>query len=1225
MNSILATLMSLALALLAMLAFLSPWTMKVRRMMRILAAISLVATLALGVLAVIPSAGNLFGVPSDKALDGWWSVSLALFAFLSIVPWMARRFWDRESDSLSPIPSPSAGESLHRKPIAIERSELSNKPVLTSVQAGLWRLEMDYQAELQGRTITVPATFEFDLASVPRLFWPVIAPFELSVAAPLLHDFLYRYKGSPPADSIVPVGALGRKAVDRLFLELMTREGISPLRAFAAYAAVRLFGSFAWGRKGGQSSPEEATLRKVLFGVATIALWLAPLILALRILDAGAGEQVEPVASEPLRVRVDSIEPAELVPGIGRYYTVRGLGFSEASEVCLDIPAFVGSSDNGDSNHRPQAGETSESELKVFIRPFGGATTATANLVVGDNGVFARKSIPVRSPATRIANLTEQMSIEELIGQTLIVGFDALDDDVSVSNEGLARLVRELKIGGVMVFKHNIPRPTDSPGDVLNMPRQVARLTNSLQEAAFDSQSEGTRIPLLIAIDQEGGSSNILRGPGFTQMPENAFLGVSRDADLARKVGLAVGRELRYLGINTNLAPVADIVVTTFEEIENLNHVPTIGLRSFGGHEEIVMPMAISFMQGLQSGGVLSIGKHFPGHGDTLLNPHHVLPVLEHAGRMALENRIMAPFQKLIRSGVNGIMTSHILVKQWDAEHSVTFSGRVVEEKLRKKLGFEGLVITDDMSAMESVLRGTTSKKYPLGKVMFTRLEAVLRAHKAGHDLTILGYVYPDEKLKNGSWAEIVRRDPITRTDLKKIIDTLVQLYAGMDGGEELLRQRVARVLEQKAMVYGIENFEELDRWRTAFNSDEYESLLSEHSNVRDLMLSEGVVLLVEDGVVRYEESDFKYFSAYEGPLSIGRGLVELGDDIALASPVFKRPDELWSQLDERAHWIGDIDTVRLVYGYHNQEAIARAMEEWDDDTIQNLVLRDELGNLVFGPEDVREDIASNVEARRSAAEKVASGLESKVTAIVNAATGKKVLVFGATSCVHVELLERVVDRLDQMPGTRILVLLFREPYLISNSTYENPKVSVISMTAFPDPAKAVDVLLGKLMPKPSPYASLSFDRMKVSTENEIGVSTGARPCGGAFELGSEEATEDQSGELNGGQARPSLGEDTMSGLVGSVFYLVVWLLSRFASTGGLKGWRWLWSGSIALLVGAVIGLALHFGLPFVSEIRGLDVPRLLAETSRGRPVVIGAISFVLNLILGVQLGKLHS
>ena len=135
---------------------------------------------------------------------------------------------------------------LNREPVAIAESSLPSPVVTYRVQERTWRLEADYSYQHDAHRIGVPDQFEFDLASIPRPFWWLVAPFELSIAAPLLHDFLYRYAGDPPAGSIVPPRSYSRAQADLMFRDVMKQEGVWAWRRVAAYRAVRWFGSGAW-------------------------------------------------------------------------------------------------------------------------------------------------------------------------------------------------------------------------------------------------------------------------------------------------------------------------------------------------------------------------------------------------------------------------------------------------------------------------------------------------------------------------------------------------------------------------------------------------------------------------------------------------------------------------------------------------------------------------------------------------------------------------------------------------------------------------------------------------------------------------------------------------------------------------------------------------------------------------------------------------------------------
>ena len=136
---------------------------------------------------------------------------------------------------------------LNHKTMQIEKSHLP-PPVVTYITSEkMWRLEDEYECHFGGHKFVIQQGFLFDLASIPRLFWRLIAPYELSISAPLLHDYLYRYRGDPPAGTIEPVKVFTRRESDELFRDLMVEEGVSTWRRKVAYWAVRWFGKWAWG------------------------------------------------------------------------------------------------------------------------------------------------------------------------------------------------------------------------------------------------------------------------------------------------------------------------------------------------------------------------------------------------------------------------------------------------------------------------------------------------------------------------------------------------------------------------------------------------------------------------------------------------------------------------------------------------------------------------------------------------------------------------------------------------------------------------------------------------------------------------------------------------------------------------------------------------------------------------------------------------------------------
>jgi beta-N-acetylhexosaminidase len=246
------------------------------------------------------------------------------------------------------------------------------------------------------------------------------------------------------------------------------------------------------------------------------------------------------------------------------------------------------------------------------------------------------------------------------------------------SAEILATLARQ-HIGGVTLFRSlNIERPA-----------QVRELTAALQRAA----AAAGQPPLLVGVDQEGGT--LMAVAGATPFPGNLALGAAGSAELARRAGLAMGRELAALGVNVNYAPVCDLT----SNAEN----PVVGTRSFGSDPARVADLSAALVAGLQAAGVAATAKHFPGHGDTPADSHHGTPVLPHdAQRLrAVELR---PFAAAIAAGVKLVMTGHLALPAVTGSPDLpaTLSPTILRGLLRGELGFAGVIISDalDMGAI---------------------------------------------------------------------------------------------------------------------------------------------------------------------------------------------------------------------------------------------------------------------------------------------------------------------------------------------------------------------------------------------------------------------------------------------------------------------------------------------------------------------------------------------
>ena len=226
-----------------------------------------------------------------------------------------------------------------------------------------------------------------------------------------------------------------------------------------------------------------------------------------------------------------------------------------------------------------------------------------------------------------VDSVFDAMSYDERIGQLFMVIANPKSDTRNMQR--LMRYVNEIKIGGILFHK----------GD----PVTQAEVTNRLQKAS--------RVPMLVSLDGEWGLS--MRLSGTTRFPKNMMLGAIEDNSLITEYGKEVARQCKEMGIHINFAPDMDVNSNT----DN----PVIGLRSFGENPEAVADKGLAYARGLEGQGILSVAKHFPGHGDTDVDSHKTLPVLPFT-RERLDSVELHPFKEAIRAGLSGMMVGHLQV-----------------------------------------------------------------------------------------------------------------------------------------------------------------------------------------------------------------------------------------------------------------------------------------------------------------------------------------------------------------------------------------------------------------------------------------------------------------------------------------------------------------------------------------------------------------------------------
>ncbi|HEX5993831.1 MAG TPA: glycoside hydrolase family 3 protein [Jiangellales bacterium] len=319
----------------------------------------------------------------------------------------------------------------------------------------------------------------------------------------------------------------------------------------------------------------------------------------------------------------------------------------------------------------------------------------------------------------KIIKMLQHMTLQEKVGQLFVVevyGQDAntVSPAMAARNQALygvdtpAQVIDKYKPGGVIYFDSR-----RGPDNVQN-PRQIATLSNGLQTVAV---SQRQPVPLLISTDQEGGAVVFRLVAPATAMPGNMALGAGRSAADAHRSAEVIGTELAAVGINQNYAPVADVNVNPAN--------PVIGVRSVGEDPALVSDLVAAQVNGYHDGGVATVAKHFPGHGDTAVDSHFGLPEVTHT-REQLEAIDLPPFRAAIDEGVDTIMTAHVVLRSVDPSGApATMSQPILTGLLREELDYDGLIVTDALD-----MGGATST-YPPSV-------APVEAFKAGADQLVL-------------------------------------------------------------------------------------------------------------------------------------------------------------------------------------------------------------------------------------------------------------------------------------------------------------------------------------------------------------------------------------------------------------------------------------------------------------------------------------------------------
>ncbi len=335
-----------------------------------------------------------------------------------------------------------------------------------------------------------------------------------------------------------------------------------------------------------------------------------------------------------------------------------------------------------------------------------------------------------RIDSTWVDGIMRSLTLREKVAQMVVpyslAQFLSYDDPEYID---LVHEIRDEKVGGIVVSLGNI--------------YEQAILLNRLQDLAT--------VPLLVSADYENGLG--MRLQSGISFPSNMALGATRDSVLVYEIGRTIAEETRAVGVGQNYAPVSDVN----DNPEN----PIINVRSYGESPALVEKLAPAFVAGSQDGGVIATAKHFPGHGDTQVDSHSDLPVIDY-GYDRLDTLELAPFRADVAAGVKSIMVAHIAFPKIEDQPGVpaTLSGKITTTLLRDSLSFHGLVVTDAMT-----MKGVTKE--------FSTADAAIRAVEAGADVILMP---PENDVAIDAITKAVERGEISWKRIDNSVRKLLEL-----------------------------------------------------------------------------------------------------------------------------------------------------------------------------------------------------------------------------------------------------------------------------------------------------------------------------------------------------------------------------------------------------------------------------------------------------------------
>ena len=326
----------------------------------------------------------------------------------------------------------------------------------------------------------------------------------------------------------------------------------------------------------------------------------------------------------------------------------------------------------------------------------------------------------------------EELSLEEKIGQMLIIGMDT-----NYITDRIKNMIQKYKIGGIILYRKNF-KSYDS----------MVKLINELKEL-----NKNNKIPKFIAIDQEGGKVNRIPKE-LKNLPAANKVANKKDVDLVKNTAQITAKMLYESGFNMNFAPVMDI--KRFSE----NHV--VGDRAFGENKDDVSKYAIEYMKQLQQNNIISVIKHFPGHGATKKDSHFSLPIINKK-ISELQNDDMIPFKNAIDEGADAILIGHLVIKNVTGIYPASLSRKFIYKYLRKGYRYNKVIVTDDLK-MRAI------------RLIYGPRFAFKKAFEAGNDIIVFRYNQKEEEKCYLQIVNMVKENKINIGRINRSVKRILKL-----------------------------------------------------------------------------------------------------------------------------------------------------------------------------------------------------------------------------------------------------------------------------------------------------------------------------------------------------------------------------------------------------------------------------------------------------------------